>query len=599
MGILVPAFLGLSIFIGGVVLFYMFRKQYTEQVISSNLLWEQVMNEWQATTWWKKLQRQLLLLLQILILLFLMLALARPFFTADGLEGDHVIILLDSSASMTTTIDQDGTTRFEQAKKEISGLIDKRSRSQAVSIISIASTPTLVVNREIDQRVMKDALEEITISYEYSEIQRALSLAKALSEQQASSIYVFSDQMTEEHFIESQINSPFHVVNIAGENDRNISIMTFGVNTSRAGALGVVTLRNESSEEQLVTIQVMADGELVHTETVQMEATTQAYLTIGALPPATYYTAKIIEDDIYPLDNVAYSFSSIEVKPVLYLLGDINPFLHKVFLQLGNDIIQAEKIEDVHEFAKNSIVIASETEQVFEVGRPLFLLPSAEGEGIPLEKKVEIKSNDELFSYADVEEIYISQAQSQVSQSVSLVDTVMFSGDIPLIQKGYKNGLPFVQLLFDIQDSDWPLHFSFPIFIYHSLEYLKGESTHFGYFQPNEERALQLETAGMYSVIDETEEVIATFDRDNDFFRAPNKPGLYSLVDSEGNIKRFAVILDEREKETQAYQSFSKQGKETTMETGTVQYEWWPWLLLIAFIILLVEWEVYRRGIRA
>ncbi|MFN7252685.1 MAG: vWA domain-containing protein [Anaerobacillus sp.] len=599
MGLLIPAFLGLSIFIGGLVLFYMFRKQYTEQVISSNILWDQVMNEWQATKWWKKLQRQLLLLLQILLLLFLMLALTRPFFTKEGIAGDHIIMLLDSSASMMAMVDEDGTTRFEQAKQEMIKLLEKRSRNQTVSIITISATPILTVNQELDLRVIKDAIEGISMTYEYGEIQRALSLAKALSEQQSSSIYVFSDQITEEHWIESQINSPFHAINIAAYNDKNLSILTFGVNTSREQATGVVTLRNDSSQEQQTTIQFTADGELVHTQSVTIAADNQAYVTVEELPSASYYTVKIVDEDIYPLDNIAYSFSSTEAKPILYLIGDINPFLHKVFIHLGNDMIQAKNLEEIDQFKKDSIVVVSSAEDVKSIDRPFFVLASREDEIIALEKKVEVKDSEELFNYADIDEIYISQARRQRLQNSGMVDTVMASGVVPLIQKGWENGRPYVQILFDIQDSDWPLHFSFPIFVYHTLEFLKGESFHLGYFKPNEKRSLQLETVGPYKVLDELENVITTIDRESDIFQSPVKPGLYFLSNSEGQKKYFAVTLDEREKETIAHESFSKLGKETNLTAGTVQHEWWTWLLLIAFVLLLVEWEVYRRGIRA
>ncbi len=603
MGILFPSFFGLSIFIAGLIIFYMFKKEYTQQVVSSNLLWKQVMNEWQATKWWKKLQRQLLLLLQILFLFFLMLALARPYVSSEGIEGEHVIIIIDSSASMATVIDEIGTTRFAKAKQETLSLLEKRSRDQAVSIISLGAKPTLVMNRELNEKALKKTVEELTISYEYGEVKQALSLAKALSQQQSASIYVFSDRITEDDWKESQIQLPFQAINIDTKKNDNISIITFGVNTNREKTTGVVTLKNESSQTQQVTLQFMADKQIAHTEVIAIDANSQAYATVEALPPATYYRVKIVEEDQFSLDNVAYAFSSIESKSVLYLIGDINPFLQKVFIHLGHEIIQAEKLEDIREFRKNSIIVATLAspelnQQIKELRQPLFLLASTKEEVLPLKNKIETKRNEELFAYADVNELFVSQARRQKLPNNKLIETIMLSGDVPLIQKGEQNGHRFVQLLFAIQDSDWSLQPSFPIFVYHTLDFLKGESTHLGYFTANEERQLPLETPGIYKLVDESETVIATFDSNSENFQAPQKPGLYYLLDNEGQKKYLAVTLDDREKEIQAQSSFSKGGAEATMMINNVQSEWWPWLLLVAFIILLIEWEVYRRGIR-
>ncbi|WP_242485302.1 vWA domain-containing protein [Peribacillus sp. TH27] len=112
-----PLFFLLIIFIAAVILFYFFRKQYETTTISSNLLWEQVLNEWQASPWLHKLQHNLLFWLQILVLLLLMFSLVRPFWFQKGIPGDHLILIIDTSATMSA---KDGElTRFEKAKQEL------------------------------------------------------------------------------------------------------------------------------------------------------------------------------------------------------------------------------------------------------------------------------------------------------------------------------------------------------------------------------------------------------------------------------------------------------------------------------------------------
>lgn len=615
MGMLTPAFFGLSIFIGGLIIFYMFRKQYTEQVVSANFLWEQIMNEWQATKWWKKLQRQLLLLLQLLILLFLMLALVRPFTESEGMTGEHVIMVLDTSATMAAVVDKEGITRFDQAKAEMQSLLNKRSREQAVSIIAVGTTPHLVVNRETNEGVINEALQEIHISYEYPEFTRSLSLAKALSEQSTASVYVFSDKFTDAVWQESRIDVPFHVRNMGATKaddttstdlSDNLSIQTFGVSTDGGTTSAVTTIFNEGRDQRQVSVKFFAEGNPVYTDTITVPGEAEGYLTVMDLPQASFYEVRLLEEDIYPLDNTAYAFTSLQAKPVLYLVGDVNPFLQRVFRQLGHEIIQAETMEDMPlPRENNSIIVATESsvasmEELSANIHTILLLADDGGEAIPLQETFEINRDSALFAYTDLSELYISQARETERPLTGFAETVMWSGETPLIEKITAEGQTMIHLRFQLQDSDWPLYPSFPVFVFNVLESLTERTGHLGYFTPNEQRVLSLEEEGIYDVVDEEGELVGNFDLAvAEAFQAPGKPGLYALVAEDGSRNYFAVTLDEREKLAATALSFSKNSIDDGVDQGgMVQREWWPWFILIAFVIALVEWEVYRRGIR-
>lgn len=599
MGLLAPAFFGLSLFIGGLVIFYIFRKQYDEEIVSSNILWDQVMNERQASKWWKKLQRQLLLLLQILILLLLMFALARPFLYAEGVEGDHVIFIVDSSATMAAFTDEE-TTRFGQAKADMLELADKLSREQAVSVISAGASPELAVAREFDKDLVKNQIEALDLTYEHSNFSQALSLAGALSQQQSASIHIFSDQVTEDMIEEASPGQPVHVVNYGTMTEGNISVMTFGVSSGPHKAEAVVTLKNEGVEAEAAELTVFADGVPAYSENVALPAGEETVISVEELPNGIYYKAEIKTEDSYALDNTAFAFASSEQAAVLYLIGDINPFLHKVLLQLGHEIVQAAELSDIHDPAAGSILVTSDP-KVTEGGRPFLLLADPEEEFASLEGDIVTRRGEELFEYADLRELYISQAYEPDGMTPVAPDsgeTIMESGGIPLMEKGLAKGQPYVQMFFQIQDSDWPLQPSFPVFVYNALEFLQGETGHLGYFSPGESRPLQLETGGTHRIIDEEGVEIGMFDRDEETFQAPREPGLYYLADSEEQYTYFAVNLDDREKEAVAAASFSIEGSGNGLPAESARTEWWPWLLLAGFFVLVIEWEVYRRGIR-
>lgn len=574
----------------------MFRKQYEEHIVSSNVLWTQVMNEWQATKWWKKLQRQLLLLLQLLILLFLMLALVRPFIHTDGVEGDHVIVLLDQSATMSVAMNEADVNRFEEAKEEIVTLLASKNNNQAVSLIGVGDSPSLYINRETDRAVIESKLNEIEINYESSDFTRALSLAQSLSEGQSSSIHVFTDSLTSEGVNSFRFDAPLYVNNMSSALDDNVAIVTFGLTTKQNQTSAIVTLQNESEGNQTVTVLFKADGDIVDELEVPLEAKEVKHVTVDSLPSALYYEASIENKDMYALDNSAFAFSSSDQKPIVYAVGPISSFLYKILLHLGYDVMQADTFEAINDLPKDAIVISSiGRDEELSGTHSLLLLAPEQTEKVSIEAEITAKTNEELLDYVTVQDIYISQAIETDSVSA---ETIMSSGNIPLINKGIKDGQAYVELFFSIQDSDWPMHSSFPIFIYHVMEYLQGETGHIGYFQPNEARVIQVSSTEPYEIVDDRGIKKGIHKNTSDLFQAPEKPGLYALISDLDETLYFAVTLAESERSVLSADSFEVGANVDTSISDSSRFEWWPWLILVAFILLLVEWEVYRRGIR-
>jgi len=82
-------------------------------------------------------------------------------------------------------------------------------------------------------------------------------------------------------------------------------------------------------------------------------------------------------------------------------------------------------------------------------------------------------------------------------------------------------------------------------------------------------------------------------------FQAPKLPGVYQLT-NDSDLMYFSVNLDDREKMIASQKSFilnEDQLKEN--EITKTQSDWlWYLLCMLAFLILCIEWEVYRRANR-
>ncbi|MFN8454227.1 MAG: BatA domain-containing protein [Anaerolineae bacterium] len=114
---LAPLAFALLALIPPIIALYLLKLRRQDHLVSSIYLWQRFVRDVEANAPWQKLRRNLLLLLQILLLLFLILALARPATQAEGVAGQTLILILDTSASMAATDgDNSGQTRLNAAQ---------------------------------------------------------------------------------------------------------------------------------------------------------------------------------------------------------------------------------------------------------------------------------------------------------------------------------------------------------------------------------------------------------------------------------------------------------------------------------------------------
>src|SRR5207248_7158361 len=102
MHFIAPLALLWAIPIGGIiVLMYILKLRRKDVVVSSTFLWRQVIRDVQANAPFQKLRKNLLLLLQLIIAALIIFALARPFVRASGIGGRNIVLIVDTSASMS------------------------------------------------------------------------------------------------------------------------------------------------------------------------------------------------------------------------------------------------------------------------------------------------------------------------------------------------------------------------------------------------------------------------------------------------------------------------------------------------------------------
>src|SRR5438874_2592368 len=162
MNLLVPAALAFSIIIPIILLLYFMRPRRQERVIGSTLLWQQTLQDLQASRPWQRLRITPLLLLQLLAAIFIVLILARPaIFLRSPISGDTIIILQASASMQATDV---APNRFEAAKSQISDLIDGLGPNDHLSLISMARTPQVLITASQDKGQLTAALDRAKVT---------------------------------------------------------------------------------------------------------------------------------------------------------------------------------------------------------------------------------------------------------------------------------------------------------------------------------------------------------------------------------------------------------------------------------------------------
>ncbi len=582
-----PFFFLLSFFIGAFILLYFFRKQYEQMPISSNMLWEQALHEWQASPWLHKLQHHLLFWLQLLALVLIMLALTRPYWYGKGLLGDHLILVVDTSATMSAK--EGEGDRLSVAKVDILELLADMD-DQEVTVIQAGPKPTIVVNHEQDPNVVRKAIQRLELTYEYDAMDKSIALAQSLATTKNSVIHLFSDHIVEEDVAKLPEDDPVFVHNY-NSHQNNVSLLSFGTAMVEETISAVAVVSNQTGQMKQVEFTVTTGDKVLLTKNVKVAANDEATIDIPRLPFHPFYQASIIVNDDYEADNTLTAIPTSSYDKV-YAVGDVNAFFIAGLKTIGLEVVQ---VDHAAKIGHDGVVIAEAVDLSTFGQSPLLFINSDAKKKQKVTENIKA-TNDALLTYVDSENIYIESASSPLNGEWP---SVLMSGKEPLIQKGTYRGQPIVVLNFDLSDTDWPLQPGFPLFLYNSYQWLTQASDFLGYYQPSEEKWLNLDNEqNDVSIFSEDGQHLNTLDLANESFVAPIKPGVYEAVSGEHSYY-FSVLLDEREKSLQSVAPSFTHNTSALQSGETVERmddQLWFWLACMALFLLMLEWEVYRRG---
>lgn len=630
-----------------IIAMYILKKRYEPKSISSHLLWRRAMQEQEANKPWQRLKQRLLLWLQLIVAIVIVLSLMQPVIEKQLARDTHLIILLDRSASMATSsgADSSGESYLTTAKHDLGQWIDEHYNGGAVTLITNGDYPSIVLNRAQRKADIEKAITDIEPYYGVSDDETALSLARALvNKEEETVVHYFIDEhfKAAEQSVQQQSawSEQWHLY-AAAANQMDETIRSFTLTEAGQGTRAFVTVLHGTEAEQL-EINVAAyneNGKVLRQEKVKKQAQSNGMTTfqIEGLPKAHYYMAELKphQHDSNLYNNRQYGLLSQQAAYQALLISDGNLFLEKVLqlMNVGVTKLSSQSGVPSKDVLQNiQFVIVDGTYEVLNEQEqwkqlladfPLWLIDHPEkSESVQLVNKAPVVHEHSITRYFSMEDTYIAAVKQLASSELSGYDVLVEYGGSPAIIAGIKQQKPFLRFAFSLQDSDLPLRAPFPILMMQSIEYMTtGSNQQLGYMLVGSEPTLSLlantssshwqRLAGEQKDGQSKESARSIEIPYHEAIIAPAYPGVYELVEQneQGNIiqQRTAVVTaDSSEFSGSSLASLLKQdttsaGQDNQPITAAQNANGWssliPWLAALLLLLLLGEWEVYRRGL--
>lgn len=292
------AFWTAAIVVPTLLIFYFLKLRRRQEVVPSTLLWRRAVQDLQVNAPFQRLRKNLLLFLQLLILAAGVTALARPIIETSVSDEHSVVLLIDRSASMNT-LEDDGRTRFENAKEQAIRLVKTLNRTRSrwwsffgggeaqarVMAIAFADRAVVVSPFTSNMTDVIDLIEKLEPTEGRTNMREALELAEAYMMQttleqtpetaeQASRIVLFSD---------GAVSGVEDVVLRAG----SLTLIPIGTTRDNVGITALRIQRNYERPEMLSTllqvqnfgpeavttdVSLYIDGRLTTVQTISLAA---------------------------------------------------------------------------------------------------------------------------------------------------------------------------------------------------------------------------------------------------------------------------------------------------------------------------------------
>jgi len=605
---LAPLAAALAITLPAIVALYFLRIRRPTRIVPALDLWPDQIRDRQANVPWQRLRFSWLLLLQLLVAAVLVAAAVQPALSASASLAPHTIVLIDASASMQAKDVE--PSRLDEAKRQVGAMIDQLGPQDRMTLIAVQSTARIVGSGSGDHDALHRALNAIAPANGPADLSAALSLASGIVRAgEESRAYLFSDGILEPLRTSFANGLPFPIeyrrVGVSGENVGLTSLVVRAGAQSRAAYLRV---HNFGQQPRSFTLEWRSDAGLIDVRSVSLAAGQAEDLALPVPDAANTVTARIEAKDNFGLDDSVTAVARAPRAFHVLLVTPGNVFLEQA-LRLRTDF-QLDVIAPAAYRSSTSYAMtvfdryspSAMPDAPFVMVDPPAGSPLAGGAQVGIGRVRASDAGDPLLNNVSLQDVHI--AKSQDMRASTFGRALITSLQTPLV---LVRDAPFRQVLvgFDIHDSDLPLRIGFPVLMQNLSEWMLPPSVPSRSFHPDETVTIVPENGAKTVTVvrpDGSRRQLATGSIAT--FADTDLLGVYMVEQTvSGNTDRswFAVNLfsDTTSQlvpvDRLALPPSKVFSTAQTNHRGLIQV--WPWIALLALVLVLAEWLAFHRGL--
>lgn len=588
-----PLFLLLTI--PPVIMLYILKRKYKEEVISSSLLWKEVYKNTRANTPWEKFKKNIMLLLQIIIILSVILALMSPFISMGGKSYKNIIMVIDNTASMNTIYDG-SNSRLEQGKALAKEYLNSTKEGTNTYIISYDGTSNLLLNGDFNKSNAASIIDKISTSYGSGDISDVVSFVKAIGDGigEEYEALIFTDKQA----AISDINGRIVYLGNSGLNG-SVDNVSHKFVDDKVKVIANVTNNGDSLYEG--DFSLYNGEELVAVEglTLQVGESKTLSFELDSLN-SDYLKGELSRKDILMEDNTYYHVvNENKVKKIL-LVTDENIFLEKAFGSIENT--EVYKTNDVSNITTNDeydlYVFDNKMPEVMpRKGNILFINPNSNEffnvlQGGEIGQATAVKGS--VSSYLENTQFTLSE--------YNIIETPYYGTNILTIDdnsigfKGEINDRKIAALSFDLHATDFALKKEFPILIYElGEELISTGMVYSNNFKAGEK--IVVKSSDFESEINVTYPNGDIKDlKSGEEVKGELALGIYKINQNDNN-ESFSVNFPTSSESDTSVETIGENDNivhgKSNLKSG---FNLTPIFILLAMLVVAFEWILYKKG---
>lgn len=562
-----------------IVTLYLLKPSPRRLIVSSTMLWSRAVRErrrrYDRWRWW------ISLLTALVIGLAIALAVGRPTLGTSGGPG-KLAVVLDNGLTMASR-SSDGRARWAHALERARSLLESGDESGEYLVVDTAGQigpPAFE-----DRRTALRRLEEIRIASDRVTSVPPIDLEDAELHIISDGVCIDPSGVPEE----AEVHSVFEPAD-------NVGITRFAIEPVPGDPRvyeAFVEVTSASAESRRVSLELTVAGQPSLRRTIELDrgAVRGELFDLRGLRGGPVRVSAATAGDSLDIDNFAYGYLPAYPKRRVVLVSPGNPYLESALRQDPSvELIEMDPGEMADRPAAD-VTVFDRCAPEARPTRPYLLvdpprtswLPRAEGE--EMRSRVgEWDREHALLEAVALEDLVVGRATRYDGSDVQVVAG---EADAPLVLCG-QSPVRWVLLSFSLQESNFVFQAGFPIFLSNALYWLASEpaalSRRLGTIWIPAADARVTTLAG--------EPVDSSSFGETTVFEA-GEPGLY--VVTRGKERLYVAVNPEvpdinvtRLPESDVSPSASRAGASWQVELFSV-------LIMLAFVLLIVEWWTFHR----